>query len=52
MFLAAGALLSLLDLSPYLNETAAFLVVIGLAIMAAAYFLMHFTNTLVERRDH
>jgi hypothetical protein len=48
-FLAAGAVLSLLDLSPYLDKTAAYLMVIGLAVMAASYFLNHFANNVGER---
>jgi hypothetical protein len=52
LFLAAGALLSLLDVSAYLNQTAAYLVVIGLGIMAGSYVLHHLGNMLTERHNH
>jgi hypothetical protein len=48
-FLIAGAVLSLLDISSYLNQSAAYLVAIGLTIMAASYFLSHFAPRASER---
>jgi hypothetical protein len=48
-FLLSGAVLSLLDISPYLNQSAAYLAAIGLTIMAASYLLSHFAPRAVGR---
>jgi hypothetical protein len=52
LFLIAGAVLSLLDLSAYLDKTAAYLVVIGLAIMATAFLFSHLRSGMTVRHRH
>lgn len=46
--LLAGAAMSILNLSPYWNETAAWLVALGVSVLCASYFFRRFLNSLRE----